>query len=140
MGKRSPFTPRKRWKVENLKILDFRRDLSLLVSTFRDLAAFAENIEDLIADFEKDLATICELNVKKKVYKLKFNAFWWSNKLDAMRSRVWALRRRFQRSPDPSERLRREVYYTAEYAKYKLMIKQGKQINFWSFGECYPEK
>ncbi|GBL80329.1 hypothetical protein AVEN_92244-1 [Araneus ventricosus] len=47
-----------------------------------------------------------------------------------MRSRVWVSRHRFQRTRDPSDRLRREVYYKAEYAKYKLMIKQAKQNKF----------
>ncbi|GBL88845.1 hypothetical protein AVEN_158956-1 [Araneus ventricosus] len=140
MGKRSPFTPRKRWKLENLKILDFRRDLSLMVSTFRDLAAYADNIEGLVAEFEEGLETICELNVKKKVYRGKSNAIWWSNKLESMRSRVRALRRRFQRTRDPSERLRREVYYKAEYAKYKLMMKQAKQNKFLEFLESVIQK
>ncbi|GBL91877.1 hypothetical protein AVEN_172791-1 [Araneus ventricosus] len=110
-----------------------------MVSTFRDLAAYAENIEDFIADFEEGLETICELNVKKKVYRGKSNALWWSIKLESMRGRVRALRRRFQHTRNPSERLRREVYYKVEYAKYKL-IKQARQNKFLEFMESVIEK
>ncbi|GBO45290.1 hypothetical protein AVEN_148131-1 [Araneus ventricosus] len=100
-----------------------KKDLKTLIEYFREIEINRHDIDDLLEQFDEGLRWICEKNKKPPKQKKKPDAIWWNPRLEIKRSRVRALRRRFQAQRDPDERLRRQVIFKKEQAEYKLMIK-----------------
>ncbi|GBM74703.1 hypothetical protein AVEN_274840-1 [Araneus ventricosus] len=98
------------WKIEEIFFMDFRKDLKTLIENFREIELYRHNIDDLLEQFEEGLRWICEKHKPKK-QKKKPDAIWWNSRLEIKRSRVRALRRRFQAQSDPDVRLRRQIIF-----------------------------
>ncbi|GBN79732.1 hypothetical protein AVEN_38918-1 [Araneus ventricosus] len=71
---------------------------------------------------------------------MQLDAIWWNPTLEIKRSRVRALRRRFQATREQNERLQRKIKYKREYAEYKLMIKKAKRECMIEFLEKITQK
>ncbi|GBN84057.1 hypothetical protein AVEN_172839-1 [Araneus ventricosus] len=106
---KSSVTKKSRWKLEKLKLIDFRRDLCCLIQTFCDIEIKKSNFTEVMRVLEEGLNLICENNCKKKSLREKQSAIWWSPNLEMMRSKTRALRRRYQRTRDDEERNRRKI-------------------------------
>lgn len=95
---------------------------------------------DLIVDHFYDLyGTLCRENVQTARLYPQAKP-WWSDDIARQRSQVRSLRRSFQRSRDPAERLvRRDVYYSA-LQKYRCAIAQAKDASVRKFCTDNTEK
>ncbi|GBM16751.1 hypothetical protein AVEN_9349-1 [Araneus ventricosus] len=71
---------------------------------------------------------------------MQLDAIWWNPTLEIKRSRVRALRRRFQATREKNERLQRKIKYKREYEEYKLMIKKAKREFMIEFLEKITQK
>ncbi|GBN58469.1 Putative protein in type-1 retrotransposable element R1DM [Araneus ventricosus] len=71
------------------------------------------------------LCTKCVRNCKKK-FRDTVDALWWTRELEIKRSRVRALRRRFQRTAYDEERLIRKLRFKRELAEYTQSIAIAK--------------
>ncbi|GBN51415.1 hypothetical protein AVEN_170422-1 [Araneus ventricosus] len=120
-------------KLQDMKILDFKRDLKELINTLSEADITSENLEDYIDKFYEGLYLICEINQKKISENKRKNAMWWNSNLEIKRRKVRALRRRFQAIVDFEERTARRLIYKRELAKYKKEILIAKQICFRKF-------
>ncbi|GBN09883.1 hypothetical protein AVEN_198654-1 [Araneus ventricosus] len=124
---------RKILKFQDMKILDFKKDLKELINTFSEADITSENLKDYIDKFYEGLYLICEINQKKISENKRKNAIWWNSNLEIKRRKVRALRRRFQAIVDFEERIARRLIYKRELANYKKEILIAKQIRFRKF-------
>ncbi|GBL95363.1 Putative protein in type-1 retrotransposable element R1DM [Araneus ventricosus] len=121
------------WKLENLKILEFKSEMSKLVSYFSKLDLNKENLEETLSNFCTRVVKICIKCRKNKGKARRNNSVWWTQSLEIERSRVRALRRRFQACLEQVERSRRRIVFKREFAKYKKHVVSAKTSSFRGF-------
>ncbi|GBN34331.1 hypothetical protein AVEN_170396-1, partial [Araneus ventricosus] len=71
---------RKILKLQDIKILDFKRDLKEIIKTFSEADITSENLEDYIDKFYEGLYLICEIN-QKKISENKGNGMLFKKEL-----------------------------------------------------------
>ncbi|GBM25712.1 hypothetical protein AVEN_241984-1 [Araneus ventricosus] len=89
---------RKILKLQDMKILDFKRDLKELINTFSEADITSENLEDYIDKFYEGIYPICEINHKKISENKRKNAIWWNSNLEIKRregdfKQLWILKK-----------------------------------------------
>ncbi|GBN24898.1 hypothetical protein AVEN_140454-1 [Araneus ventricosus] len=71
---------RKILKLQDTKILDFKRDLKELINTLSE--ADITSLEDCIDKFYEGIYLICEINQKKRSKNKRKKVIWWNSNLD----------------------------------------------------------
>ncbi|GBL94457.1 hypothetical protein AVEN_235572-1 [Araneus ventricosus] len=120
---------RKILKLQDMKILNFKRDLKELINTFSETDITSENLEE----FYKRLYIICEINQKKIAEDKRRNAIWWNSNREIKKRKVRALKRQFQGIEEFEERAARRLIYKRELDNYKKEILIAKQTCFKKF-------
>ncbi|GBN53806.1 hypothetical protein AVEN_102874-1 [Araneus ventricosus] len=138
----SPRQVRRRtiWKLENLKILEFKSEMSKLVSYFSRIDLNKENLEEMLTNFSIRVVKTCIKCRKNKSMARRSNSVWWTQSLEIERSRVRALRRRFQACLEQVERSRKRIVFKGEFAKYKKKVLSAKTSSFRGFLEKLVNK
>ncbi|GBN08430.1 Retrovirus-related Pol polyprotein from type-1 retrotransposable element R1 [Araneus ventricosus] len=128
------------WKLENLKILEFKLEMNKLVSHFSRIDLNKDNLEEMLSKFCSRLVKICIKCRKNRGFVKMNNAVWWTQNLETERSRIRALRRRFQACLEQTERIRRRITFKKEFSKYKKLILSAKTFSFRGFLEKLVNK
>ncbi|GBM70221.1 hypothetical protein AVEN_233877-1 [Araneus ventricosus] len=88
-----------------------------------------DDVDFFVHKFQNVIVNSCWKNRRKRITKGK-NAIWWNPFLEIERSRIRALRRRFQATSEPEERIRRKIYFKRELTKYKRTCIETKMATF----------
>ncbi|GBM60053.1 hypothetical protein AVEN_147612-1 [Araneus ventricosus] len=111
-----------------------------MIVKLKEIKIDENNIEEILEGLDESMKYICAKNKKFKKHKVQLDAIWWNPTLEIKRSRVRALRRRFQATREQNERLQRKIKYKMEYGEYKLMIKKAKRECMIEFLEKIAQK
>ncbi|GBO11479.1 hypothetical protein AVEN_134500-2 [Araneus ventricosus] len=128
------------WKTENMKLIDFKLEISKLVRNYSEKTVSRGNLDEILSSFCHELTLICKKCKVKKTSKKWKSAIWWTKSLEAERSRIRALRRRFQACTESAERVRRRIFFKKEFTKYKRSILDAKTNSFKRFLEKLVNK
>ncbi|GBN85862.1 Putative protein in type-1 retrotransposable element R1DM [Araneus ventricosus] len=128
------------WKIENMKLLEFKSEISRLIREFKRKGVNRGNLDLMLRNFCEKLYRVCVKCIKKTKRKNWRNAVWWTDKLEVDRSKVRALRRRFQACQEPQERIERRIVFKREYSMYKKLIINEKMSSFRNFLEKLVSK
>ncbi|GBM38873.1 Retrovirus-related Pol polyprotein from type-1 retrotransposable element R1 [Araneus ventricosus] len=93
-----------KWSIENINLFDFKIKQKYALKQGREIEQ-----------------------------KNKKNAIWWNTELEILRSKVRALRRKFQATREQDLRKKREIRYKKELATYTSRILLAKQTCFRKF-------
>ncbi|GBN17961.1 Putative protein in type-1 retrotransposable element R1DM [Araneus ventricosus] len=118
------------WSLDKLNFLDFKVHLNEFLDKCKKYDIDFEDSIDLI---QNQLIKVCSMSRKKARNKERRDAVWWNTELEIQRSYTRALRRRFQSTYSPDLRLRRQVKFKCELAKYTKMIAEAKRTSFRNF-------
>jgi ribonuclease HI len=134
-----------RVRISRLNWFRLKIDIKYIINNMKLLHINRDNIESIIDDTQKQVFEICRS--KPKTGTKRNGAYWWNPALRCHRSRVRALRRRFQREAVEDVRTNLKVRYKQELALYKRKIIAakrnavkdylGKVVNNNSFGTHY---
>ncbi|PZO93252.1 MAG: hypothetical protein DI617_08965 [Streptococcus pyogenes] len=119
-----------RWRLHDLNWLDFKESISALPTKFPTVDIDCNNIEDTIESIEREIQSYCKAHKRKKEKNAAQHAVWWTKGLQIQRSKVRALRRRFQAETDSHERAHKKQQYKRELAVYRRAILKEKKSNF----------
>ncbi|GBN98181.1 hypothetical protein AVEN_210530-1 [Araneus ventricosus] len=114
--------------------------MSKLVSYFSRIDLNRDNLEETLSYFCSRLVKICIKCRKNKGLVRKNNSVWWTQNLEIERSRIRALRRRFQACLEQTERIRRRITFKREFSKYKKQVLSAKTSSFRGFLEKLVNK
>ncbi|GBO09591.1 hypothetical protein AVEN_102715-1 [Araneus ventricosus] len=128
------------WKTENMKLSDFKLEISKLVRNYSEKSISRGNLDEILSSFCHELTLICKKCKVKKTSRKWKSAIWWTKSLEAERSRIRALRRRFQACTESAERVRRRIFFKKEFMKYKRSILDAKTNSFKRFLEKLANK
>ncbi|GBN95823.1 hypothetical protein AVEN_118860-1 [Araneus ventricosus] len=128
------------WKIENMKIIDFKLEISKMVRNYSEKSINRGNLDEILSKFCHDLTIICKKCKVKKTSRKWKSPIWWTKSLEAERSRIRALRSRFQACTELAERVRRRIIFKKEFTKYKRSILDAKTNSFKSFLEKLVNK
>ncbi|GBN90275.1 Putative protein in type-1 retrotransposable element R1DM [Araneus ventricosus] len=95
-------------------------------------SAEGKTLDEIIEEVHIALYKLCVKNCKRREGKPS-DAIWWNSELEVKRSRVRALRRRFQRTYQEEERLFRKIKFKKEMAEFTQSIATAKTNSFRSF-------
>ncbi|GBO05875.1 hypothetical protein AVEN_44984-1 [Araneus ventricosus] len=128
------------WKIENMKLIDFKLEVSKLVREFKGKTLSRNNLDEMLRNFSEKLTRICRKCKSNKRRSNWQSAVWWTPKLEMERSKIRALRRRFQACLEPRERIERRIVFKKEYSMYKKSIIRAKMNSFRNFLEKLVNK
>ncbi|GBM34636.1 Putative protein in type-1 retrotransposable element R1DM, partial [Araneus ventricosus] len=123
-----------------MKLIDFKLEISKLVRNYSEKTISRGNLDEILSSFCHELTLICKKCKVKKTSKKWKSAIWWTKSLEAERSRIRALRRRFQACTESAERVRRRIFFKKEFTKYKRSILHAKTNSFKRFLEKLVNK
>ncbi|GBL98880.1 Retrovirus-related Pol polyprotein from type-1 retrotransposable element R1, partial [Araneus ventricosus] len=123
-----------KWSIESKNFFDFKIKVNQSVETCKtNYKDSNKNLNEMIKEIHHILANVCfETRKRNRVKKQKI-AIWWNTKLEILRSKVRALKRKFQATRDQDLRKKREIRYKKELATYTGRILLAKQTCFSKF-------
>lgn len=137
IGARKGFAspPSKRWDTSNLNWLSLRQGLLELSLSPDTLDPSAWDLDDLVLTINLRLEELCFQNRRgHSSGSRRRQPIWWTANLREQRSRLRALRRRFQATTDdPALRLARKTFFKKEMAAFKRSVSDAKKKSFKDF-------
>ncbi|GBO19825.1 hypothetical protein AVEN_62429-1 [Araneus ventricosus] len=118
---------KKSWKTSDLNWFDFKASISSISDSMENCEM--DDVDFFVHKFQNAIVNSCWKNRRKRITIGK-NAIWWNPFLEMERSRIRALRRRFQATSEPNERIRRKIYFKRELTKYKRTCIDTKMATF----------
>ncbi|GBO02445.1 hypothetical protein AVEN_174879-1 [Araneus ventricosus] len=119
----------KKWKLSELNFWRFKELLNIFVNKGFEVG---DDIDSLIEHIQQGLVDICFRSRKIRNFKRQ-NSVWWNQELESMRSLVRALRRRYQKIYETTERVRRQIIFKKHLAIYVSKIALAKENSFRTF-------
>ncbi|GBN01574.1 hypothetical protein AVEN_244657-1 [Araneus ventricosus] len=118
----------KKWKLSELNFWRFKE----LLNIFFVNKGFEVGGDIDSEQIQQGLVDICFKSRKIRFYKQQ-NSVWWNQELESVRSLVRALRRRYQKIYEMSERLKRQIIFKKHLAIYVKKIALAKENSFRNF-------
>ncbi|GBO30576.1 hypothetical protein AVEN_113931-1, partial [Araneus ventricosus] len=119
----------KKWKLSELNFWRFKELLNIFVNKGFEVG---DDIDSLIEHIQQGLVDICFRSRKIRNFKQQ-NSVWWNQELESMRSLVRALRRRYQKIYETTERVRRQIIFKKHLAIYVSKFALAKENSFRTF-------
>ncbi|GBN96370.1 hypothetical protein AVEN_222283-1 [Araneus ventricosus] len=119
----------RKWKLCELKFWKFKELLNIFLKKGFEVGG---DLDHLIDQIQQGLLDICFKTRKTRTHHQQ-NAVWWNQELESMRSLVRALRRRYQKTYEASERLRKQIIFKKNLAIYVKKIALVKENSFRAF-------
>ncbi|GBN82910.1 hypothetical protein AVEN_98009-1 [Araneus ventricosus] len=98
---------KKSWKTSYLNWFDFKASISSISDSMENCEM--DDVDFFVHKFQNAIVNSFWKSRRKRITIGK-NAIWWNPFLEMERSRIRALRRRFQATSEPNERIRRKIY------------------------------
>lgn len=123
-----------RWNISDVKIQEFNDLMTELIGLKDIHEGELVDMNQFVAEVDERILEICK-RTRKKSYKSRGvrHAVWWNDGLRVMRSRVRALRRRFQAETEANIRNSKKIVYKRHLAKFKKEIINTKKSHFQRF-------
>ncbi|GBN28236.1 Putative protein in type-1 retrotransposable element R1DM [Araneus ventricosus] len=118
-----------KWKLSEINYWKFKELLNIF---FKKVFEVEGDLDRLIEQIQQGLMSICYKSRKIRIHHQQ-NAVWWNPELETMRSFVRALRRRYQKTYDASERASKHIVFKKNLAIYVNKIALAKENSFRDF-------
>lgn len=108
------------------KWLELKISIKSIIEEVMNRELNIDNVNDVIKWTQEQVYNRCTHTISEN-RTINKNAYWWNDELRANRSRVRAMRRRYQKETDDTIRERLKIRYKKAYAGYKRKIIRTKR-------------